>query len=638
MSTVRRLFDHPKNAEVQGNRVVQTCCDGRAPYWDTYRIRDTEDAFDDSTRNMTAYKQSDSILVQDDTGASDNDREVVTYDANGRATGTNGKMQGYVRVEGPNSGYRPDFITPTEWMKWQGVEFSSDPRGVRLAGGGYSTQLPNPPRWRRTQVRTDKVRWGKGVGNWGGSSILLPWCPKCETALEKAWSDTLDVLPIAARGIAMIVSYIPVFGTAISFVVNAAVTLAQGGTIDQAVLDGIGGSLPGQPTSGIVFNAAVAIAKGERIDKVAIAALPVDKTVKDILYAADDLIYGIATGENFEEEAYQAVYNRLPPQAQQAMGYARRIINGENVPQMLLTEAERAVVERVRAEAQSLIDAAKARGQAYLDEAKAQADSLYRQYAMETGYQVSLLDIPIELRDAVSTGIAVGVYSQQHAFVGTFGSVPESNVAVNETYFQKGQRIIADGARYRGRLLSDILKTGLTIDIDQPNLLTGQWSKVRTTYKPGSGPWAQGEVGIDDAWRRGFTIAIGVCQGMSERGPGQLAVYQTLAEKGGRAGFDAGQAVQYDRTLKGDWGQLSDVAHLQSATATAMVEPLAKTSAVQSVLSTLAVKPPPSTATQQRGLPTNLTPVSATVAMPAAVLAQKALDRAAWVDYYTKLI
>jgi hypothetical protein len=51
---------------------------------------------------------------------------------------------------------------------------------------------------------------------------------------------------------------------------------------------------------------------------------------------------------------------------------------------------------------------------------------------------------------------------------------------------------------------------------------------------------------------------------MSERGPGQLAVYQTLAETGGRDGFDAGQAVQYDRTLHGDLGIVSDVATLKS--------------------------------------------------------------------------
>jgi hypothetical protein len=59
---------------------------------------------------------------------------------------------------------------------------------------------------------------------------------------------------------------------------------------------------------------------------------------------------------------------------------------------------------------------------------------------------------------------------------------------------------------------------------------------------------------ITDAWRRGFTIAIGVCEGSSKRGPGQDAAYQTMAEKAGRDGFDAGQAVQFSRTIDGDIG------------------------------------------------------------------------------------
>jgi hypothetical protein len=624
MSTVRRLYDHPKNAELRGTHYVQTCCDGNAPYWDTYRIYDDKDAWAsrDSDRNMTAYKQSDSMLVQDDTGASDNNREVLEFDINGKVTGSSDQMKGYVRVEGPNSGYRPDFLTVEQWMAWQGVEFSSDSRGVKLANGQYTTQLPNPPRWRRTRIRDDKMRWGKGPGGWAANDWMFLWCPQCETALEKAWSDTLEFIPVAARGIAMIVSYIPVYGTVISFCINATVTLAEGGAIDDAMLDGIGGSLPGQPASGMTFSAARAIAKGERIDRAAIASLPVDKSVKDILYVADDLIYGIASGQRFDETVYRTVYNRMPPQAQQAMEYAHRIINGENVPQMILTEAERAVANKVRSEAQALIDAAKAQGQAAIDSARKQADSLFLQYAMETGYQVGLLDLPVQMRDAIQTGIVVGIYGQQHGFIGTFGSAPEKNVDVNETYLQKGQRIIDAGARYRGKLLSDIVKTGLTVDIEDFDALNKIWHTVKKTFKV-NGPWASNEGQVDDAWRRGFIIATGVCEGMSQKGPGQLAVYQTMAEHGGRNGFDAGQAVAYERTLHGDWSQAQGVTKLASSTTSALLEAIKENPPL-----------PKSTATQALGVPKQL--LSQATIDP-KVYAQKMVDRARWVAYYNQL-
>jgi hypothetical protein len=140
----------------------------------------------------------------------------------------------------------------------------------------------------------------------------------------------------------------------------------------------------------------------------------------------------------------------------------------------------------------------------------------------------------------------VGVIeSKDKQFVGTFGSVAETNAPVNETYLQKGQRLIESGAKYAGVLLSDIVRgSTFTITIDAVDALSGAWGKQTMRYKA-EGPWAADERPLTDAWRRGFTIALGVCQGSSARGPGQTAVYQTMAEAGGRDGFDAGQAVAW---------------------------------------------------------------------------------------------
>jgi hypothetical protein len=610
MSTVRRLFDHPQNAQVVGTRVVQRCCDGNAPHWDSYRLRDTDDAWSsrDSDRNMPSYRVSDPLFVQDDTGASDNDQEVLEFDINGKVTGSNDKRRGQVLVEGPNSGYRPDFLTTAQWMDWQGVEFSADPRGTKLASGAYTTSLPNPPRWRRTRVRTDKMRWGKGVGGWGTYGWTFLWCQKCETGLEKAWSDTLKVLPVAARGIAMIVSYIPVYGTAVSFLINTSVSLAEGEPIDQAILDAIGATLPGQPTSGMAFRAGVSIARGERIDHVAIDALPIDKKVKDILKTADDIVYAIATGDNVTNVVLDNIQRRLPPEAAQGMGYARRIINGENVYEMVLSEAEQAIVQKVRAEADAILEAAKDKGQAAVRASHEQVEALKNQYVAEVGYQLAITKLPTELRDAVSVGLVVGAHKEPE--YPRFGSVPEQNKEVNDTYAQKGERIIAGGARYNMRTLSAIRSgTSFTITIDDFDALNGVWVKKKKTYT------------ITDGWRRGFTIAIGLCEGSSQRGPGQTAVYQTVAEAGGRDGFDAGQAIQYERTLHGDAGQLQQVATAYSTHAN-----------VLSALSgrpTITVPPPINYIQDKVAL---FTPEGQ--AAEAAARAKRLSEREAWVDHY----
>jgi len=63
------------------------------------------------------------------------------------------------------------------------------------------------------------------------------------------------------------------------------------------------------------------------------------------------------------------------------------------------------------------------------------------------------------------------------------------------------------------------MANSFTIAIDDFDALNGVWHKVVKTYQ------------ITDGWRRGFAVAIGVCEGSSERGPGQTKVYQTLAEE-----------------------------------------------------------------------------------------------------------
>jgi len=529
MSTPRRMFEDPRHTYVVDNndpaafdkRFInrpgvhreQRCRGDSAPVWQTYLIHDGDDP---GNGNRTAPKRMVGLQVEDATGESDN------------VTGRN-QQKGYVWVEGPNSGYKPDFISPEEWMRWQSVYWIPSPRPV--------PGMPNPPRWVRIPGER-KMRWGD-EGEWE-----FLWCQKSETPLEATWSDVLEGLPIAARGIAMIASNVPVFGTALSFVINTTVSLAEGEPIDQSLLDGIGGALPEQPASGMAFNAAVAIGRGERLDRLAIDVLPLDKSVKDVLKVADEVVFGIASGQAVTEVAYNTVCDRLPPEAQQGMDYARRVINGENVPEMILGEAEQVIANRVRDNAQALLDEAKSQGADAMSAARSKVDALFNQYAAECGYQMALDRLSPEARGWLQLGLVGGTALKGATpFVGTFGSVPESNTAQNDSHKTKGEKLIASGIKYKARLVSDILKgSSFSIDVDFFDLLNGVWTKRSMTYD------------ITDAWRRGFTIAIGVCEGSSARGPGQLAVYQTLAEVGGRAGFDAGQAVQFNRTLGGDLG------------------------------------------------------------------------------------
>lgn len=401
----------------------------------------------------------------------------------------------------------------------------------------------------------------------GQHAIQILWCESCraDTDMWDQFCSDLgatftEMVPVI-RGIAMICSYVPVLGTGVAFLINTTTSLAQGQSLDAAFLDGIGGALPGQPMSGVAFTAARSLVNGDRIDKLAVqaalAALNVDPLVRDAVGTAVEIAIGIAKGNKITKIALEQLRERLPESGKKAMDIAQRACAGENVGGILSEEAMAAARN-----------------------AAAQGEDAVNAFVAQAGFQSAMDGLPPELQDGIKAGIVVGVIEgKDKQFVGTFGSVAETNAPVNETYLQKGQRLIDSGAKYGSTLLSDIVRgSSFTIAIDTYDALNGVWGKRTIRYKA-DGPWAADERPLTDAWRRGFTIALGVCQGSSERGPGQTAVYQTMAEAGGRDGFDAGQAVAW-------WMTRHDIQHLVvSATETKAA------SAASRVLDALAGQP-----------------------------------------------
>jgi hypothetical protein len=525
MSTPRRMFEDPRNTIIVENsdpnardkrfsgrpgvHREQRCCDDCAPHWETHVVRDGDQPGDD---NPDAVETFSAILVEDATGESDNSIE----------------NPGYVWVQGPQSGYRPDFVSAEEWFRWQGVYYMPSP-------APNPNNLPNPPRLVRVPGDWKVQSTDKG-------EFVFQFCPRCETWLESAWSDVLDAIPVVARGIAMIASYIPVYGTALSMVINATVSLAEGEPVGKALVDSVGQSLPGQPASGAVYGVAVGIARGESVDHAgldgAVDGLGLGPEISAVLKTADQILWSVATGANITEATYNSIRDQLPPEAQQGMDVARQLASGESAQSIFLSQAEQMVLQKVQTDAASLIDRAKNQGAEALAFAQEQANSLYNQYAAEFGYQMAIDRLDPDHQTWIQMGISGGsTLRNSEQLIGTFGSVAESNPAQNGDLYERGKALIESGIKYNQILVSQILNyPTFSILVDELDALNNVWVTRAKTYT------------LTDAWRRGFTIAIAACDGCSERGPGQTAIYQTMAELGGRDGFDAGQAVQFART------------------------------------------------------------------------------------------
>jgi hypothetical protein len=505
----------------------QRCCEGRAPEWDSL--------YEGGVGGMGGP-------------LSDDEMAAISAVENYGGTFRSGSPPQLMPMEHTNlvDWNRPIFMSAADsWVA------PFDKTLPRLSSFADLPSLPNPdvvpgnglPHHQQTLAYQQRER-AKGVPftNFriryseatGQHFVQTLWCRGCGPDPWEQFcrdlSQTFTEMVPYIRGIAMVCSYVPVFGTAVAFVINTTTSLVEGQSLDGAFLDGIGGALPGQPVSGMAFTAARALINGESIDRVgletALAALPVDAKSRNLIGTAVEIAIQVAKGTDITTIALNQIREQLPESGRKAMDVARRVCDGENVGNILSTEA---------------IEAA--------HKAVAEGEAAVNSFVAQAGFQEGLDLLPPQLQDGIKAGIAVGVIeSKSKPFIGTFGSVPESNVAANETFLQKGQRLVAAGAKYNGRPISEILAgTSFSIAIDQFDALNRVWGKKTVRYKA-DGPCAPNERPLTDPWRRGFVIALGACDGLSERTAEQTAAYQTMAEAGGRDGFDAGQAVAWWRT------------------------------------------------------------------------------------------
>lgn len=380
----------------------------------------------------------------------------------------------------------------------------------------------------------------------GGYAEL--WCHECSTALERGWSEFLGGLEYsfqqiapALRGVAMVASYMPGVGTAVSVVINTSLTLAEGGSIEEAAVSALRGALPGQPASGAAFDAARSIVRGDSIDKAAIDGLiggiSDDPSVRKYIGTAIDIAKDVIDGKRIETLALDTIKQNLPDSAKGLLDVARSVAEGRDVEDIVIRAADAAS----GITGAGSLEAAQALRRA-AEEARNEGQAAVDQFMAQVAFHGLLSQVPGAFREAVMAGLITG-QAEKCQFIGTFVSA-EQNVPTNDGYAQKGQAIVASGAQWHGVLLSKI-RDGSAFTITRKF-----YDAVSNGYREGTATYE-----ITDQWRRGFDVAIGLCEGkeesewMTPAGGSELEkVRASLVNVQAQQGFDAGQAVQFDRT------------------------------------------------------------------------------------------
>lgn len=142
---------------------------------------------------------------------------------------------------------------------------------------------------------------------------------RIDRALVRSFKDQADSVKTIAPYAATVVSFVPGVGQGVSGVMGAAMALADGHKLSDAVLSGIKGAIPGGQLAQSAFGAATAIAQGKRLDQAALAALPLPDTQKAALQTALSVAGKVAKGDKVQDIVLTEALAKLPPDVAKAV-------------------------------------------------------------------------------------------------------------------------------------------------------------------------------------------------------------------------------------------------------------------------------------------------------------------------------
>lgn len=130
-----------------------------------------------------------------------------------------------------------------------------------------------------------------------------------------ALKDQLKIIKDAAPFAQAVMTFVPGIGTGVAAAVGAGVALAEGKSIDQAVIAGVRGALPGGQLAAAGFDAATKVARGENVGKAALESarnlVPPGPAQK-----AFDVGVAVATGEKIQTALARGLAELAPGQVQ----------------------------------------------------------------------------------------------------------------------------------------------------------------------------------------------------------------------------------------------------------------------------------------------------------------------------------
>jgi ribosomal protein L31E len=122
-----------------------------------------------------------------------------------------------------------------------------------------------------------------------------------------------------------VVSVVPGVGQGLSAGIGGAMALAEGRSIDDALIAAVRSAVPGGPLAAAAFDVVVGVAQGKPFEAVALNALPIAPAAKQLLLKGAAAVRAAAEGKPVDQAVLDAALAALPAEARQAAQVAAAV-------------------------------------------------------------------------------------------------------------------------------------------------------------------------------------------------------------------------------------------------------------------------------------------------------------------------
>lgn len=174
-------------------------------------------------------------------------------------------------------------------------------------------------------------------------------------ALTRELKNIKTVAPYAQT----VISFVPGIGPVASGAIGAGLALANGQPIDEAIIAGIKGALPGGPIAAAAFDAGVATIKGKPAAEIGISAVSglaegagihLPPAAQTALTAGLQVAKGVVEGKNVESAIVDEAISQLPPGTRDLANAARSLGQGTKLADILLEHGQQQVMDAAKAQ------------------------------------------------------------------------------------------------------------------------------------------------------------------------------------------------------------------------------------------------------------------------------------------------